>query len=121
MVEEGRNDKALGNEVGRRGYGGVVKGGGGADREKKQKHGQGAYGILKSTAYYQPTSRRNKSEEREAQDHKMVERAQDLQEKSERGVGHIQGSHATWKTLKTWNCVTYLSRPGKYLDLAQKE
>ncbi len=28
MVEEGRNDKALGNEVGRRGYGGVVKGGG---------------------------------------------------------------------------------------------
>ncbi len=31
-----------------------------------------------------------------------------------------QCSHATWKTLKTWNFFIYFSRPGKCLEFAQK-
>ncbi len=30
-----------------------------------------------------------------------------------------QGSHPTLKTLKTWNVVFYISRPGKCLEFAQ--
>ncbi len=33
---------------------------------------------------------------------------------------YLQGSHPTWKSLKTWNFVIYLSRPGKCLEFAQK-
>ncbi len=32
----------------------------------------------------------------------------------------IQGSHATWKTLKTVNLVIYFFRPGKFLEFDQK-
>ncbi len=33
---------------------------------------------------------------------------------------HNQGSHPTWKTLKTWNFVIFFSKPGKCLEFAQK-
>ncbi len=32
----------------------------------------------------------------------------------------VQGSHLTWKTLKTWNFVIFFSRSGKCLECAQK-
>ncbi len=32
----------------------------------------------------------------------------------------IQGSHPTWKTLKTWNFVIFFSRPGRCLEFTQK-
>ncbi len=32
-------------------------------------------------------------------------------------IHSIQGSHPTWKT---WNFVIYFSRPGKYMEFAQK-
>ncbi len=32
----------------------------------------------------------------------------------------LQGSHSTWKTLKTWNFVIYFSRPEKCIKFAQK-
>ncbi len=32
----------------------------------------------------------------------------------------LQGFHATWKTLKTWDFVIYFFRPGKCLEFAQK-
>ncbi len=35
-----------------------------------------------------------------------------------RGEKAKQGSHPTWKTLKTWNFVIYMC--GKYLEFAQK-
>ncbi len=34
--------------------------------------------------------------------------------------GVLQGSHPTWKTLKTWNFVIFFSRPGKCMEFTQK-
>ncbi len=36
------------------------------------------------------------------------------------GMERVQGSHPTWKTVKTWNFVIFFSRPGKSLEIAQK-
>ncbi len=38
----------------------------------------------------------------------------------EHWVIDVQGSHSTWKTLKTWNFVIFSSRLGKCLEFVQK-